>query len=388
MSDVSLPEQIRLLRLETTAAIAQRETLAVEARSALIAALENRLICRPGCEDALAEWGLEPLPQRWTVCAEAVLSYTRSHTDDQQAREQARFGVPDEVRRLDPAVAVYPRQVVEVTREPGGEASPTRYRLTVRVDLQTWATATRAVDAQVAAQAAVQRQLPVLAAAGIMLTGLTWHAVDSADDGATDTGSGARTAGDQLDDDLAAAIAARDGAFDALASLRRRIRSRAIRALVDDEFGGSSHHVAPRVDGFLTGLGLDALPRAHHVIAVADLVLLVAADTAEQACEAVRDTMRVVTTDGSDETRSWCAYGWTDREHASVDRGRWRVPWRHEYEIRLRDQATSADAAAAAELRVEADLTRALTGVDHQLITVTATVETAGIDLCLDPDRD
>ncbi|GIJ23887.1 hypothetical protein [Micromonospora lutea] len=158
MSDVSRPEQIRLLRLETATAIAQRETLAVEARSALIAALENRLICRPGCEDALAEWGLEPLPQRWTVCAEAVLSYTRSHTDDQQAREQARFGVPDEVRRLDPAVAVYPRQVMEVTREPDVvDASPTRYRLTVRVDLQTWATATRAADAQVAAQAAVQR---------------------------------------------------------------------------------------------------------------------------------------------------------------------------------------------------------------------------------------
>jgi hypothetical protein len=54
----------------------------------------------------------------------------------------------------------------------------------------------------------------------------------------------------------------------------------------------------------------------------------------------------------------------------------------------LRDHATPADATATAEALVRADLTRALAGVDHHLVTVTASVEGAGVDLYLNPDRD
>ncbi|MGR6318883.1 hypothetical protein Q2K19_31575 [Micromonospora soli] len=54
----------------------------------------------------------------------------------------------------------------------------------------------------------------------------------------------------------------------------------------------------------------------------------------------------------------------------------------------LRGHATSADATAAAEPLVRVDLTRALAGVDHTLMAVTASVEGVGVDLYLDPDRD
>ncbi|WP_341716575.1 hypothetical protein QQG74_21590 [Micromonospora sp. FIMYZ51] len=393
MNDASLAEQLRVLRLEATAAIAQRQALAVEARAALIAAMESRLICRPGCEDALAVWGLEPLPEQWTVCADALLSYTRAHADDREAGEQAPFGVPDEVRALDPVVALYPRQVVDVTRLPDRDDQPAvrRYRVTVQVRVQTWATATREAAAHAAARAAMQQHLSTLAAADITLTDLTWHPLDSPDDApADDTGIDTRSTDGTAPpgDDLAAATAARDAALDALASLVRRIRARAIQALVYDEFGGSQQRIAQRVDGFLTGLGLDALPRVHHVLVVVQLMLTVDAGTAGQACETVRKTMRAVITDGPDEHRPWTGYGWTSAEQASFDQGRWQVPWRHEYEMRLRDQATSADAAATAEALVHASLDGPLAGVSHQLIAVSATVETVVIDPYLDPDRD
>ncbi|MBM0240521.1 hypothetical protein JNW88_31770 [Micromonospora sp. ATA32] len=72
---------------------------------------------------------------------------------------------------------------------------------------------------------------------------------------------------------LAAATAARDAAMQALNGLRRSIRARAIRALVDDEFGGIYQHAAQRVNQFLVDLRLDPLPRAHHVTVTADLTL-------------------------------------------------------------------------------------------------------------------
>ena len=148
MTGRSLADQVSTLHAETIAAIEQRQALAVEARSALIAALRNRLICRPGCEEALATWGLEPLPQRWAVSAEAQLSYTRSHTDHDEAREQARWGVPDELRLLQPAMAVYPQHVIDVApaREGTDEPGLQRYRITVQVTLQTWVTMTRGSD--------------------------------------------------------------------------------------------------------------------------------------------------------------------------------------------------------------------------------------------------
>ncbi|MER5337979.1 hypothetical protein [Micromonospora sp. NPDC002717] len=397
MTDESLADQLRTLHTETIAAIEQRQTLADEARFALIDALRNRLICRPGCEDALATWGLEPLPQRWTITAEAQLSHTRSHTDHNEAREQARFGVPDELRQLQPAMAVYPRHVLDVTPVPNGndQPGPQRYRITVQVTLQTWVTATWEADAYEAARAIVEGHLPALADAGISLTGLTWQAANGPDDiPQDDIDADTRTVNraaqlTELADDITAATAARDAAVQILADLRRSIRARAIRALIDDEFGGIYQHTAERVDRFLADLGLDRLPRAHHVTVVADLTLPVSVDTAREACDAARDVMRAATTSGSpDETRPWTAYGWTTPEYATGDQDGWRIPWRHEYEMRLRGHSTSDDAAAAAEALARADLTRALPGIDHALITVTASVESVGIDLYLDPDRD
>ncbi|MEW2477358.1 hypothetical protein AB0875_26570 [Micromonospora gifhornensis] len=378
-------EQIRILRWETPAAVQQRQALADEARSALITALERRLVCRPGVKDALAVWDLDPLPQRWTVSADAQLSYTRSHTDDAQAHAQARFGVPDEIRQLDPAVAVYPQRVIEVTPLPAGNDPPTVrwYRITVQVRLHVWATASRSADAHHAARTAMQAHLPALAAAGIVLTGLTWLA-DSPDDSAVSQSSSAGQS--TADDDLAAATAERAAAFDALVGLRRKIRARAIRALVDAEFDGPYQPSARRVDRFLTGLGLDALPRAHHITVVVELTLLVVARTVEQACDAASQVMRAVTSTGLGA--AWEAYGGAESDYATGEHGRWRVPWRHEYETWLRGHATSADAGAAAHAAVRVALHHTLAGLAHELMTVTATVHTAGIDQFLDPESD
>ncbi|MET7808566.1 hypothetical protein [Micromonospora chersina] len=395
MTDANLAEQIRALHTETIAAIEHRQALAAEARSALIAALRNRLICRPGCEDALATWGLEPLPHRWTVSADAQLSHTRTHAGLGEAREQARFGVPDELRLLEPAMAVYPRHVINVTPAPAenGQPDPRRYHIAVQVTVQTWVTATREAQALRAAAAIVESHLPALADAGLALTGLRWQGAHGPDDVPLDdigTNGWPEAGAVQLTDadDLPAATAARDAAMQDLAALRRTIRTRAIRALVDDEIGGCYQRTAERVNQFLADLGLAGLPRAHHVTVVADVTLRLLAGTASEACDAARDTMRTATTDSPDQARPWTAYGWTIPEHATVDQDGWRVPWRHEYDMWLRGHATSADATATAEGLVHADLTRALADVDHTSITLTATVEGAGIDLYLDPDRD
>ncbi len=390
-TDATLPNQIRTLRADTIAAIEQRQALAVEARAALIGALRDRLICRPGCEDALATWGLEPLPQRWTVSAQAQMSYTRPHADLGEAREQARFGVPDELRELDPAVAVYPRQVIDVI--PDGGPDSRRYRITVQVTLQTWVTATGEADALTAARAAVEGHLLALANAGITLTGLTWQGTDGADDvPADDIDPEARPVAGTVQltdiDDLPAATAAHDKAVQALADLRRSIRARAISALLDDEIGGVYQHTAQRVDRFLVDLGLDPLPPAHHVTVVADLILPAGTGAAREAYDAVRDAMRAATTSSPIEYRPWTAYGWTVPEYATYEQDGWRILWRHEYDMQLRGHATTADAITAAEALVRADLSRALTGVEHTVVTVTVTVEGFGVDLYLDPDRD
>ncbi|NES28084.1 hypothetical protein GCE86_08970 [Micromonospora terminaliae] len=395
MTDANLAEQICTLHAETIAAIEQRQALAAEARSALIAALRNRLICRPGCEDALATWGLKPLPHRWTVSADAQLSHTRTHADLGEAREQARLGVPDELRRLQPAMAVYPRHVIDVTPAPpeNGQPDPRRYRITVQVTVQTWVTATREAQALRAAAAIVEGHLPALADAGISLTGLRWRGADGPDDVPVDdidTEAQPVTGTVQLTDadDLPAATAARDAAVQVLAALRRNIRTRAIRALGDDEIGGCYQRTAERVSKFLADLGLAGLPQAHHVTVIADVTLRLPAGTASEACDAARDTLRAATTDSPDETRPWTAYGWTAPEYATVDQDGWLVPWRHEYDMWLRGHTTSADATAAAEVLVRADLNRALADVEQTPITLTASLEGAGVDLYLDPDRD
>ncbi|MET7710604.1 hypothetical protein [Micromonospora sp. NPDC005413] len=393
MTSGSPGDQARALHAETTAAIAQRAALAVEARCALIGALRSRLICRPGCEDALATWGLDPLPQRWTISAEAQLSYTRSHTNHDEAREQARWGVPDELHLLQPAVAVYPQHVIAVAPAPDGEPGPQRYGITVQVMVQIWATAVREADARDAARTTMGTHLRALAEAGIALTRLIWQTGDSPYEAPPDDiGTDARplVGADSLTDVdcLTAATAARDGALQALTGLRRSIRARAIRALVDDEFGGNYQHAAQRVNQFLVDLGLDPLPQAHHITVIADLTLPVGDGTAVDAGDAARDRMRAVTTINPDEARPWTAYGWTIPENATVDQDGWRMPWQHEYEMWLRGHATGADATTAAETLVRADLTGALPGIDQHLVTVTARVESHGIDFHLDPDSD
>ncbi|MEU8264699.1 hypothetical protein AB0C02_29280 [Micromonospora sp. NPDC048999] len=396
MTDANLPDQIRTLHTETIAAIEQRQTLADAARSALLAALENRLICRSGCEDALAAWGLKPLPEQWTVSADMQLSYTRSHRDLGEAREQARRDVPDELRLLPVVVAVYPTHVIDVAPAPDDneQSESQRYHITVQVTLHMSVTATHEADALDDARTTLECCLPELADAGITLTDPTWQATEGTDDASYDDAEShaAPAAGlAQLTDlaqDLTAATAARDAAVHALADLRRKIRARAIGALIDDEIGGIYQHTSERVGRFLVDLGLDGLPRAHHVTVVADLTLPVNAGTVQQACDAAQDAMRAVADIGPDEARPWIACGRTIPEDATVDQNAWRVPWRHEYEMWLRGHATADDAKAAAEALVRADLTRALAGTAHHLATVTASIEGVGVDLFLDPDSD
>ncbi|MFF0123781.1 hypothetical protein ACFYP7_31370 [Micromonospora arida] len=395
MTGGSPADQARALHADTTAAIEQRAALAVEARCALIAALRSRLICRPGCEDALATWGLEPLPQRWTVSGEAQLVYTRSHTNHDEAREQARWGVPDELRLLQPAMAVYPQHVIDVAPAPDGDDAPgpQRYRITVQVMLQTWATAVHEAGAREIARTTTDTHLRALAEAGITLTTPIWQRTDNPHEATPDPiGTHAQTAAGAVQltdgDELAAATAARDAAVQGLAGLRRSIRARAILALVDDEFGGVHQHAAQRVNQFLVDLGLDPLPQAHQVTVIADLTLPVGDGTAEDACDAARHRMRAVTTINPHEARPWTSYGWTIPNNATVDQDGWRMPWRHEYEMWLRRHASRADATTAAEALVRADLARALPEINDDLVTVTATVESHGIDFHLDPDSD
>ncbi|MFC3499881.1 hypothetical protein ACFOOK_02670 [Micromonospora krabiensis] len=392
MTGTSQTDQLRALHVETVAAVQQRQGLAVAARCALIAALHEGLICRPGCEDALTGWGLEPPPQQWTIRADARLSFPRAHADDDEARAQARFGVPDELRGLAPTVAVYPQRVIDVAPVLDGAGQPgqRRYLITVQVALHTWVTATRGSDALEAARTAVQAHLPALAAAGITLTGLTWHDVDPDDAPAEGIPTPALSAAELASpaDDLAAATATRDTAVTALTGLRRAIRTRAIRALVDDEISGSYQHTAQRVERFLVELGLDALPRAHHVTVTVELTVPGGDGTAQDAHDRARQLMRAVTTDWPDDARPWTADGGPIPEHATVEEGRWRIAWRHEYEMWLRGHPTCSSAATIAEAHARVNLARALRGSGHRLTTVTVHVNGVGVDLYLDPDRD
>ncbi|MET8364448.1 hypothetical protein ABZU53_12850 [Micromonospora sp. NPDC005194] len=386
-------EELRALRTETIAAIEQRDLLAAQARHELIDALHSGVICRPGCEDAIATWGLEPLSQRWPVSADGELSYTRGHTDADEAREQSRWEVPDELRQLLPGMAIYTRQVVDVTPAlDGNDDHPgaKRYRITVQVMVQQWVTATREAIAHTIARTTLETHLPMLADAGISLTRLTWQVADEPDDVTPDSAGRVVGAGElaAASDDIAAVTAVRDAAVQALADLRHRIRVRAIRALVDDEFGGRYEHAAERVGRFLVDLGLDRLPRAHQVTVTADVMLMVAAATASEAGDTAWATMRAITTSSPDESRPWTAYGWVNTEYATADQNRWRVRWRHEYEMWLRGHGGPDDAATVAESLARADLLRALAGVGHDLMTVTASVEGAGIDVNLNPDTD
>ncbi|MBM0240520.1 hypothetical protein JNW88_31765 [Micromonospora sp. ATA32] len=65
------------------------------------------------------------------------------------------------------------------TSNTNDEPGPQRYRITVQVMLQTWATATREADARDAARMTMHNHLQALAEAGITLTRPVWQSADS-----------------------------------------------------------------------------------------------------------------------------------------------------------------------------------------------------------------
>jgi len=390
MTTTDRQARVRQLRAATIAAIEQRDLLASEARRAVIAAWQTGRVCRTGCADALTAWGLEPPPGELTVAANGRMSYTRMHGDEDAARAEAVDYVPDELYRLLPDVSIRLRRLIDVALIPDADDYPEAhpYRITVQVTLRTTVTVTSQAAAINRAQTMVTSRLPELVAADITLIGLTWEVYDGPADLLQDADTDARdTTVRRSDggDDLAAATAARDAATEALADLRRKIRRRAIHALVDDEIGGDYQDTAERVEQFLRGLGLAGLPRAHHVRATVDL--RVRAATREQAYRAVGDIGQTITV-SPDEPKPWTAYGWPSADSRLLEDGRWQMSCQCEYEMWLRGHATPADASLAAEASVRADLTKALAGVDHDPAAVTATCESFGIDVDLDPNTD
>jgi len=176
--------QIGDLRAETVAAIEQRDLFAAEARRTLIAAWEAGRICRTGCAEALTGWGLEPPPGELTMSADGRMSYARMHTDEGEAREEALQHVPEQLSRLLPEVAVWPRWVVEVALIAGEDDHPEvhPYRITVQVRLRARVTASSTAAATTSAETMVTARLPELADADVTLTGLTWEVHDGPDD--------------------------------------------------------------------------------------------------------------------------------------------------------------------------------------------------------------
>lgn len=306
MSTGDLAAQIGDLRAETIAAVEQRQLLAINARKAVIAAVNDGLICRAGADEALAGWGLPGLPGAWTVSAQAPLTYTRLHTDETDARDNAVPVVRAALLAvLGARVWVSPMQVVAAEVVPGeGDHPGSRpYRITVQLGTTTRVTATSPAEAVLLADAVVQRHQPELDRRDLALGERIWTVTDGPDPVCVDPdiAAWADTGAVRLPDtgdDRGAATAARDTAVGDLANLRRMIRATAIAALVDGELSGDHEQAAGRVEGFLRDLGLAALPRAHHTTVVADLKLLVRAATGNQARDAVRDGMRTAIATG------------------------------------------------------------------------------------------
>jgi hypothetical protein len=161
--------RVRAMRAAVIAAIEQRDLLASEARRAVIAAWEAGRICRTGCADALATWGLEPPPGELTMVANGRMSYTRMHTDEDEAHAEAVGDVPDELHRLLPDISIRPRWLIDVALIPDADDYPEAhpYRITVQVTLRTRVTVTSQAAAIKRAQAMVTSRLPELVAADI-----------------------------------------------------------------------------------------------------------------------------------------------------------------------------------------------------------------------------
>jgi len=114
------------------------------------------------------------------------------------------------------------------------------------------------------------------------------------------------------------------------------------------------------------------------------MTLRVRAATTHQAYGQVRDLMEPTGDPG--HGRPWSAHGWGTDDIDEVD-GWWRVPWRHVYNVWLRDQPDRGTAATAAQTLIRGELDRVLAGVEHQTV-LTCAVEGYGIDQRLDPATD
>jgi hypothetical protein len=233
----------------------------------------------------------------------------------------------------------------------------------------------------------VNARLPELADTDVTLTGLNWHVDDGPADlieAAEPEPQPATVSLAAAGDDLAAATAARDAATEALADLRRKIRHRAVTALVTDEIGGEYEQTAERVERFLLDLGFDALPRAYFVAVTVDVTLRVRAANREQAYGLVHRLMEPTLAAGEwlEQTTHGC--GTADVREADGWR---RVTWRRVYVASLRSPSDRAAAVTAGEALVRAEVVRALAEVDC-LMVFTGEVEGHSIDQRLDPDID
>ncbi len=189
----------------------------------------------------------------------------------------------------------------------------------------------------------------------------------------------------KVGDGLASYRAARDRAVADLVTLRRRIRSVVIGALIDRELGGDYQRAAARVERFLIGLGLDGLPRTRRVRTVAGLDLLVRAETAELARCFAAQPMRWETSPGEIPLLVDC--GWFADHPVKVEPGVWLVRWRKVYNVWLSGYPAEK-AVVAARATVETEVSRVVAGLEVKAVDIACTDEGLHIDEALNPAID
>jgi hypothetical protein len=246
-----------------------------------------------------------------------------------------------------------------------------------------------------AAQQLVHEGLPALQDRGITLTGLTWKIMGEPRDidhaelpGYLDTLAADPPLVRPPDSsgDLPAAARERDAALRRLDVLRREVRKRALRALLDDQLGADPQEAADILEPVLIRLGLGALPRAHQFAVVADLTMRVPADSADHAFATADAIMRVFV-ERCERTWRWQRSGCPLTGSPPAEGDHWLVPWRLEYTTSVRGHLDPAAATAAADAVLRAALATALGAAGHQL-TVTATSRGFGIDPYANPRTD
>jgi hypothetical protein len=245
-----------------------------------------------------------------------------------------------------------------------------------------------------AARQLVHDAQPALADSGITLTDLAWSTVGEPVDldaaGLLDyVGTPPEPPPVRLPErstDLGTATRDRDTAIRLLDMLRRRVRARALRVVLDNEIGADLQEAADILEPILIRLGLGALPRAHQVTVTADLTLRVPADTADRAFATAYDVMHVFV-ERSDRAWRWQRSGCTRTASPPSDGGHWLVPWRLAYTTPVRGHLDPAAATAAAEAALRTALATTL-GAAIPDVTVTATSHGFGIDPYANPRTD